>query len=171
MLQQKDLINQMLTATKSSRIKISEEEKTKSIAEAFSKNVNLGDVLFFNGELGVGKTTFIKYLINFLQKKNNQIITEITSPTFNLINEYHLDSIIIKHYDLYRIIDERELDNLGIFENINDQITLIEWPEITKNHKLENKIELFFEYDVDYQDRFISVSSTINNISFLNELK
>tara|TARA_B100001245_G_C22866565_1_gene416745 strand:- start:1118 stop:1603 length:486 start_codon:yes stop_codon:yes gene_type:complete len=161
----------MLTATKSSRINISEEGKTKSIAEAFSKNINLGDILFFNGELGVGKTTFIKYLINFLQKKNNQIITEIPSPTFNLINEYYLDSIIIKHYDLYRIIDERELDNLGIFESINDQITLIEWPKIINNHKLKNKIELFFEYDADYKDRFISVLSTNNNISFLNEFK
>ena len=160
----------MLTATKSSRINISEEGKTKSIAEAFSKNVKRGDILFFNGELGVGKTTFIKYLINFLQKRNNQIITEITSPTFNLINEYHLDSIIIKHCDLYRIIDERELDNLGIFENINDQITLIEWPDIIKNYKIENKIELFFEYDADYKKRFISVSST-SNISFLNEFK
>jgi tRNA threonylcarbamoyl adenosine modification protein YjeE len=160
----------MLTATKSSRINISEEGKTKSIAEAFSKNVKRGDALFFYGELGVGKTTFIKYLINFLQKKNNQIITEIPSPTFNLINEYHLDSIIIKHCDLYRIIDERELDNLGIFENINDQITLIEWPDIIKNYKIENKIELFFEYDADYKKRFISVSST-SNISFLNEFK
>jgi len=160
----------MLTATKSSRINISEEGKTKSISEAFSKNVKRGDTLFFYGELGVGKTTFIKYLINFLQKKNNQIITEIPSPTFNLINEYHLDSIIIKHCDLYRIIDERELDNLGIFENINDQITLIEWPDIIKNYKIENKIELFFEYDADYKKRFISVSST-SNISFLNEFK
>jgi len=160
----------MLTATKSSRINISEEGKTKSIAEAFSKNIKLGDILFFNGELGVGKTTFIKYLINFLQKKNNQTITEIPSPSFNLIYEYNLDSIILKHYDLYRIIDEKELDNLGIFENINDQITLIEWPKIIKNHKIENKIELFFEYDADYKDRFISVSST-SNISFLNEFK
>jgi len=160
----------MLTATKSSRINISEEGKTKSIAEAFSKNIKLGDILFFNGELGVGKTTFIKYLINFLQKKNNQTITEIPSPSFNLIYEYNLDSIILKHYDLYRIIDEKELDNLNIFENINDQITLIEWPKIIKNHKIENKIELFFEYDADYKDRFISVSST-SNISFLNEFK
>ena len=161
----------MHTATKSSRINISEEGKTRSVAEIFSKNIKTGSIIFFKGELGVGKTTFIKYLINFLQKKNNQIITEITSPTFNLINEYHLDSIIIKHYDLYRIIDERELDNLGIFENINDQITLIEWPKIINKHKLKNKIELFFEYDADYKDRFISVLSTSNNISFLNEFK
>ena len=160
----------MLTATKSSRINISEEGKTKSIAEAFSRNIKLGDIILIHGELGVGKTTFIKYLINFLQRKNNQIITEIPSPTFNLINEYHIDKIVMQHYDLYRLNDERELDNLGIFENINDQITLIEWPEILKNHKLENKIELFFEYDADYKHRFISASSK-RNVSFLNEFK
>ena len=105
----------MLIATKSSRINISEEGKTKSIAEVFSKNIKLGDILFLNGELGVGKTTFVKYLINFLQKKYNQAITEIPSPTFNLINEYQLDSFVIKHYDLYRINDEKELNNLDIF--------------------------------------------------------
>ena len=81
----------MLTATKSSRINISEEDKTKSIAEIFSNNIKVGNVIFFKGELGVGKTTFIKYLINFFQKKNKQSVTEIPSPTFNLVNEYKLD--------------------------------------------------------------------------------
>ena len=58
----------MHIATKSSRINISEEIKTKSIAEVFSNNIKAGDTLFLRGELGVGKTTFIRYLINFLQK-------------------------------------------------------------------------------------------------------
>ena len=169
MLQQKDLINQMLTATKSSRINISEEEKTKFVAEVFSKNLEIGDVLLLTGELGVGKTTFIKYLINFLQTKHKQIITEIPSPTFNLINEYNLNKLIIKHCDFYRIINEKELVNLDIFESINDQITLIEWPEIIKKYKIINKFELYFEYEEDFKNRFITVSS-IKNINFLNEL-
>ena len=80
----------MLTATKSSRINISEEGKTKSIAKIFSDNIKVGNILFFKGELGVGKTTFIKYLINFLQSRKNQLITEVPSPSFNLVNEYHL---------------------------------------------------------------------------------
>ena len=159
----------MPTATKSSRINISEEEKTKCVAEAFSKNLEIGDVLLLTGELGVGKTTFIKYLINFLQTKNKQIITEIPSPTFNLINEYNLNKLIIKHCDFYRIINEKELTNLDIFESINDQITLIEWPEIIKKYKIINKFELYFEYEEDFKNRFITVSST-KNINFLNEL-
>ena len=165
MLQQKDLINQMLTATKSSRINISEEDKTKSIAEIFSNNIKVGNVIFFKGELGVGKTTFIKYLINFLQRKNKQSVTEIPSPTFNLVYEYQLDSLVIKHYDLYRVKDEKELITLGIFEDNSDQITLIEWPEIIKNYKTNNIIDLNFEYDEEYNKRFLTISSN-NKISF-----
>ena len=160
----------MHTATKSSRIDISKEEQTRFIAKEFSKNIKFGDVLFLFGELGVGKTTFIKYLINFLQNKTKQKITEIPSPTFNLVHEYHLDSLKIKHCDFYRIKDDKELDNLDIFENINNHITLIEWPEIIKDYKIKNKFELFFEYEKNFKNRFITVSSS-KNIIFLNELK
>ena len=160
----------MLTATKSSRINISEEGKTKSIAEIFSNNIKVGNVIFFKGELGVGKTTFIKYLINFFQKKNKQSVTEIPSPTFNLVNEYKLNSLVIKHYDLYRINDEKELISLGIFEDNSNQITLIEWPEIIKNYKTNDIINLIFEYDEDYNKRFLTILSN-NKISFLDEFK
>jgi len=160
----------MLIATKSSRIDISEEKKTKSIAKIFSKNIKVGDFLFFKGELGVGKTTFIKYLINFLQIENSQPITEIPSPTFNLVNEYQINSLILKHYDLYRINNEKELNSIGIFEDNSEQITLIEWPEIIKNNKIKNIIDLNFEYDEDYNNRFLTISSN-KKISFLNEFK
>ena len=160
----------MLTATKSSRINISEEGKTRSVAEIFSKNIKTGNIIFFKGELGVGKTTFIKYLINFLQKKYNQPITEIPSPTFNLVNEYNLEKLAIKHYDLYRINNEKELINLSIFEDISDQITLIEWPEIINNHKKNNLIDLTFEYDEEYKKRFLTISSS-NKINFIDEIK
>ena len=96
----------MLIATKSSRINISEEIKTKSIAEVFSNNIKAGDTLFLRGELGVGKTTFIIYVINFLQKKNKQSITEVSSPTFNIVHEYQLSSLIIKHYYIYQLINQ-----------------------------------------------------------------
>ena len=122
----------MPIATKSSRINISEEIKTESIAKVFSNNIKVGDTLFLRGELGVGKTTFVRYLINFLQIKNKQSITEISSPTFNLIHEYQLGSLIIKHYDLYRINDEKELINIGIYEDNFEEIRLIEWPEKMK---------------------------------------
>ena len=105
-----------------------------------------------------------------IQISNNQSLTEVPSPTFSLINEYTLNSLIIKHCDFYRLKDEKELDNLGVFENITEQITIIEWPNIIKKYKLENKIELFFEYDKNYKNRFITLSSK-DNINFLNEFK
>ena len=159
----------MLIATKSSRINISEEKKTKAIAKIFAKSIKSGDVLFFKGELGVGKTTFIKYLINFLQEDKKYPITEIPSPTFNLVNEYQIDSLILKHYDLYRINNEKELNSIGIFEDNFEQITLIEWPDIIKQNKIKNIINLHFEYDKDYNNRFLNVSSD-NKIIFLDEL-
>jgi len=168
--QQKDLINQMHTATKSSRINISKEGKTKHIAKILSKHIKVGNVVFFKGALGVGKTTFIRHLINYLQIKNKQLVTEIPSPTFSLVNEYFLDSLIIKHYDLYRIKDEKEVISLGIFEDNSDQIILIEWPELIKNYKIDNILYLNFEYDEGYNKRFLTISSN-NKISFLDELK
>ena len=91
------------------------------------------DVLLLYGEIGVGKTTFIKYLINYLQKEHKEHITEVPSPTFNLITEYKIGKLIIKHCDLYRIKKESEIKNLGIFENISEQILLVEWPEMLRN--------------------------------------
>ena len=80
--------------------------------------------------MGVGKTTFVRYLINELQKSNDMRMTEVTSPTFNLLNEYQLNKIKINHYDLFRIKSFEEVKDLDIFKNTNDSITLIEWPEI-----------------------------------------
>ena len=160
----------MLIATNSSRINISDEIKTESIAKVFSNNIKVGDTIFLRGELGVGKTTFVRYLINFLQIKNKQSITEISSPTFNLIHEYQLGSIIIKHYDLYRINDEKELTNIGIYEDNLDEIRLIEWPEKMKKNYTNNIIDLNFVYDDEYNKRFLTIASN-NKVIFLDEIK
>ena len=59
--------------------------------------------------MGVGKTTFVKYLINNLQLKSKKNLTEVTSPTFNIMNEYNIGNLVIKHYDLYRLKSSKEL--------------------------------------------------------------
>ena len=98
-----DLTNQMPIATKSSKFDISKESDTAKIAKEVSKKIKKGDILFFFGEIGVGKTTFIKYLINNLQKINKVKLTEVPSPTFNLLHEYKVKNLLIEHYDLFRI--------------------------------------------------------------------
>jgi ATPase, YjeE family len=104
----------MLIATKSDKIDLSSEEKTQNLAIKFSKKLKLGDIVFLYGEIGVGKTTFIKYLINEFQKRNKLKITEITSPTFNLLNEYQIGKIKLNHYDLFRLKSPNEAENLNI---------------------------------------------------------
>ena len=159
----------MLTATRGGKINISEEKDSKTVAEKFSKLLRIGDLILLSGNLGVGKTTFIKYIINSLQKANNQNISEVTSPTFTVLNEYQIKKKLIKHYDLYRIKNKKELNNLGIDENLKDQITLVEWPEIVKKIKIKNSINLIFEYKKNYTERYLSIIS--ENKKFLNEFK
>jgi len=139
-----------------SEIDISLEVKTAKIAKNFSKIIKKGDVVFFHGEIGVGKTTFIRYLINYLQVKNHLNPTEITSPTFNLVNEYDVGVFIIQHYDLYRLTNSDETRNIGLLENQKEILTLIEWPEKI-NNKINNKIDLFFEYAENMNKRFLSI--------------
>ena len=159
----------MLIATRSGKINISKEKDTKLIAERLCKHINLGDFILLTGNLGVGKTTFIKYIINSLQKINRQEITEVPSPTFNITNEYQIKKILIKHYDLYRIKNKKELNNLGIQENLKKQITLIEWPEKAKKLKIKNNINLKIKYNKSYTERYLTI--ICKNKKIINEFK
>ena len=159
----------MLIATRSGKINISKEKDTKLIAERLCKHINLGDFILLTGNLGVGKTTFIKYIINSLQRINRQKLSEVPSPTFNITNEYQIKKILIKHYDLYRIKNEKELNNLGIQENIKKQITLVEWPEMVKKLKIKNIISLIFKYNKNYTERYLTIIS--KNKKLINEFK
>ena len=105
-----------------------------------SKNISFGDVYLFQGELGVGKTTFVRLLINNLYKLNNQPKpASIISPTYPILITYELSSLQIYHYDLYRVKNLKELDELDFFENLNNNITFVEWPEMLINLPLNKK--------------------------------
>jgi tRNA threonylcarbamoyladenosine biosynthesis protein TsaE len=158
----------MRIATNSEIIDISLEVKTAELAKKFSKIIKKGNVILFHGEIGVGKTTFIRHLINSLQTNNHLNLTEVTSPTFNLVNEYDVGIFTIEHYDLYRLTSEDEIKNIGLLENPKEIITLIEWPKKIKN-KIDNKIDLFFEYGENMSKRFLSIKG-ISDEKF-NEIK
>ena len=146
----------MPIATSNDIINLSSEKKTEEIANKILDRIKLGDVVFLYGEMGVGRTTFIKYFINSLQKKNRSKLTEVTSPTFNLLNQYEIDRIKINHYDLFRLKSTEELNNLNLFNDSMNAITFIEWPEIIKK-KPKNLIELIFKYDDDHKKRSIQI--------------
>ena len=146
----------MPIAIRSGKIILSSEKKTEELASQLLKKLKPGNIVFLCGEMGVGKTTFVRYLINKFQEDDNLRITEVTSPTFNLLNEYQLHKIKINHYDLFRIKSNREIKDLGLFENNNNSITLIEWPEIIEK-KPKNLIELIFEYEKDHSSRSVQI--------------
>ena len=150
----------MPIATKSDTINLSSENKTEELANKISERLKIGDVVFLYGEMGVGKTTFIKYLINRFQKKKNLNQTEVTSPTFNLLNEYQIDQIKINHYDLFRLKTVEEFQSLDAFSDISNSITLIEWPQIIEK-KPKNLIELIFKYENDHEKRSVQVKGLI----------
>ena len=146
----------MPIAIRSGKIILSSEKKTEELASQLLKKLKPGNIVFLYGEMGVGKTTFVRYLINKFQENDNLKITEINSPTFNLLNEYQLHKIKINHYDLFRIKSNREIKDLSLFENNNSSITLIEWPEIIEK-KPKNLIELIFEYEKDHSSRSVQI--------------
>ena len=144
----------MHTATSSDKINLSSEKHTEELANKLIKKIKTGNIVFLHGEMGVGKTTLVKYLINGYQKNYKLKLTEVTSPTFALLNEYKIDKIKINHFDLFRLKSEEELVNLDIFANSSESITLIEWPQIIKE-KQKNLVELFFEYEDDLTKRSV----------------
>ena len=157
MLGQKVLLNQMPIAIKDSKIDISSEETTKELAKDLTHYLKGGEIIYLYGEMGVGKTTFVRHLINQFQKNKKLHITEVTSPTFNLLNEYVINDLVIKHYDLFRLKDESEITNLDLFENNQSTITLIEWPQLISKNKSIKTIDLIFSYENELNNRSVKI--------------
>ena len=125
---------------------------SKKILTFLSKS----DCIFLFGELGSGKTTFVRSLINQLQEKNKMKKTEVTSPTFNLLNEYEIQNLKIMHYDLYRLKNDKEINQLGIFQEDEKVISIIEWPEkIAK--RIKDRLEITFYYHDEVESRKIDI--------------
>ena len=143
-------------------------EHLNSLSQKVADKLDKNDCIFLIGEIGVGKTTFTRYLINHLQEKNGEKITEVLSPTFNLLYEYDLKRIKIMHYDLYRIEDEKELKNLGIFLDKQDTIKIIEWPQLI-NIPLSEKLEIHLDYVKNEKEREIKFIGS-GKWKILNEL-
>jgi len=134
-------------------------DQLKSFSEKVADQLKEKDCIFLTGEIGVGKTTFTRYLINYLQKKEGAKTTEVLSPTFNLLYEYDLKKYKIMHYDLYRLKNEKELNNLGIFQENKNAIKIIEWPSLIKI-PIINKLEINIDYAKNDSERKLRLSGT-----------
>ena len=139
-------------------MKISSIHDLEKISNKIKKKLAPGDVIFLYGEIGVGKTTFARLLINNYEKEKNLKVSEVLSPTFNIVFEYDIKKLTIKHYDLYRLKNDNDIKNIGLFEDLERTITLIEWPELIKE-KPSNRIDLFFEYSENMIERSLIIKT------------
>jgi tRNA threonylcarbamoyladenosine biosynthesis protein TsaE len=130
----------------------------KILALKLSLILKKGDFLLLYGNIGTGKTTLARYIINNIQKKNKKRQTEIPSPTFNIAFEYNIKNFIIRHFDLYRIKKKLEINNIGLFEEMDNAITIVEWPELIKK-KPKNYIKISFKYSKKINERNLRISS------------
>ena len=140
-------------------MKISSILDLEKISNRIKKILSPGDVVFLYGEIGVGKTSFARILINGYENQKKLKKSEVLSPTFNIVFEYDVKDFIIEHYDLYRLKNEKEIKNIGLFENLEKSIIIVEWPELIKD-KPKNRIDLFFKYTQDMNERILTIKTT-----------
>ena len=140
-------------------MKISSTLDLAKISNKIKKILSPGDAVFLYGQIGVGKTTFARILINDYENQKKIKKSEVLSPTFNIVFQYDIKDFTIEHYDLYRLKNENEIKNIGLFENLEESIIIVEWPELIKD-KPTNRIDLFFEYSKDMNERILTIKTS-----------
>ena len=121
-------------------------DQLNEITLKITKKISKQDCIFLFGEIGTGKTTSARAIINNFQIRNQQEETEVLSPTFNIVYEYEINNFKIMHYDLYRLKTDKEVQQLNIFDQDVNSIKIIEWAEIIKD-KPEDRLEIFLYYN------------------------
>ena len=132
---------------------------TQNLSKNISNIISPGDIIFLYGEIGVGKTTFVRFFINNLERKNGIKNSEVLSPTFNIVYDYDISKIKILHYDLYRLKNYKDISQLGLFDSSMDYIKIIEWPSLIKIHK-SDKLEIHLDYAKQDNERKLKLSGT-----------
>ena len=131
-------------------------EDTQNFSENISKKISAGDIIFLYGEIGVGKTTFVRFLINYLESKNRIKNSEVLSPTFNIVYDYDVGDTKILHYDLYSLKNYKDISQLGMFETSKSHIKIVEWPELIES-KPNDRIEILFKYSKSVNSRKVEI--------------
>ena len=132
-------------------------EDTQNFSKNISKIISAGDIIFLYGDIGVGKTTFVRFLINHLESKNGIKKSDVLSPTFNIVYDYDVGNLKILHYDLYRLKNYKDISQLGMFETSNDSIKIVEWPELIES-KPKDRVDIQFQYSKLIDSRKVKIA-------------
>ena len=129
------------------------EEETKNIAKQIAEQLGTSGIIVLNGELGAGKTKFTEGFLSCFGLEN-----EISSPTFNIVNEYKNDKVNIYHFDVYRLEDCDEFYAIGGEEYFSKGICIIEWGEIIKEALPKHYIKIDIKKDEnDIEKRILCI--------------
>ena len=131
-------------------------EDTQNFSKNISKIMSAGDIIFLYGEIGVGKTTFVRFFINHLESESGIKNSDVLSPTFNIVYDYDVGNVKILHYDLYRLKNYKDISQLGMFETSNDSIKIVEWPELIES-KPKDRIDIQFQYSKLIDSRKVKI--------------
>ena len=131
-------------------------EDTQNFSKSISKIICAGDIIFLYGEIGTGKTTFVRFLINYIESKNRIKNSEVLSPTFNIVYDYDVGDTKILHYDLYRLKNYKDISQLGMFETSKSHIKIVEWPELIES-KPNDRIEILFKHSKSVNSRKVEI--------------
>ena len=136
-------------------MKIKNISQLNNFSKKIANELDKDDCILLFGEIGAGKTTFVRHVVNYLQKRNNIFESDVLSPTFNIVYDYDVRSHKLMHYDLYRLKSKSEINQLGIFEENENCVKIIEWPELVKD-TIQNKLEIYFSYGDELNSRNIN---------------
>ena len=141
-------------------------EQLKNIAEKLANISQPSDIYLLKGELGSGKTTYTRFFINYLYDlKKISKPSNINSPSFPILINYTLNDFEILHYDLFRLNDIKELQELNIFENFSANISIIEWPELILNN-LQSINHYLINFDIiNLSERVLSIQHSTKKLN------
>lgn len=143
------------------------QNETINIAKKLAKNLSKGDIIVLTGDLGAGKTKFVEGFLSYFNMQD-----EISSPTFNIVNEYKADNSNIYHFDVYRLEDSDEFYAIGGEEYFENGICLIEWGETMKDVLPPNYIQITFTKDnLDENKRYLNFKAFGNRTKVFEKIK
>jgi tRNA threonylcarbamoyl adenosine modification protein YjeE len=135
------------------RVSLSSLDQTQALAQRIARHLEVGDVLLLKGDLGTGKSTFVRFL---LQAKGHK--GDVPSPTFTLMQSYDLPDLQISHFDFYRLKTPEEIEEIGFDEAIADGAVIVEWPDKAASFMPHDALELTFVFNSE-QGRFVDIEA------------
>ncbi len=130
----------------------SSAEETEKIGSLLAQNLKGNEVIALYGEMGAGKTTFVRGMAEQLGIKDS-----VSSPTFSIINEYDCAKFKVYHFDMYRVTNWDSLESTGFFDYLDTGVMIIEWSENIENALPKDIIKVTIQKESDENRRKIEI--------------